>query len=136
MPSADFQLQVALVTRLKAFADLTALVGQRIYDAVPDRPKYPYVTLGDAQLINADMTCVRAWDAYLTLHGWSQKTGYPEVKQIAGAIEDALHLASLPMPNFRVALITCSQSRVLRDPDGVTSHAVVQFIARVEAIPA
>ncbi|MBB3567224.1 DUF3168 domain-containing protein [Rhizobium sp. BK491] len=136
MASKELQLQGAIVARLKGFAGLSALVADRVFDAVPDKAKYPYVTLGETQFLNTDMSCIRAWDAYLTLHSWSQKVGFTEVKQIADAIEDALHLAPLPMQNFRVALITHSQSRAFRDPDGVTSHAVNQFIARVEAIPA
>ncbi|MFT4162475.1 DUF3168 domain-containing protein [Shinella sp.] len=136
MPSPDLELQGALLARLTAYADLSALVAGRIYDEPPGAARYPYVTLGESQFLNDDMTCRRAWRAYLTLHAWSRKTGYPEVKQVASAVADALHLANLPMAHFRVAIVTHSQTRVFRDADGATSHAVITFDARVEEIPA
>ncbi|MFT4184266.1 MAG: DUF3168 domain-containing protein [Rhizobium sp.] len=134
--SPDLELQGALVAQLTAFADLSALIDDRVYDDPEDDAAYPYVTIGESQFLNDDMTCRRAWRVYLTLHAWSRKTGYPEVKQVASAVADALHLASLPMAHFRVAIITHSQTRVFRDADGATSHAVITFDARVEEIPA
>ncbi len=136
MPSPDLELQRALVVRLENYAPLTDLVDDRIYDEPPDGAAYPYVTIGESQLLNDDMTCRRAWRAYLTLHAWSRKTGFPEVKQVAAAVADALHFASLPMEHFRLALITHSQTRAFRDADGATSHAVISFDARIEEIPA
>lgn len=37
----------AIISRLKSKPELTALVGQRIYEVVPDNPTMPFVSIGD-----------------------------------------------------------------------------------------
>ena len=132
MASADLELQGEIVARLKADASLSALVAGRIYDEPPEGAVYPYVTTGEAQLLRTDLTCVSGADVYLTLHAWSQSVGFPEVKRIADAVAESLHLAPLSLPTNRLIELTHSQTRAFRDVDGVTSHAVIEFTARVE----
>lgn len=132
MASADLELQGAIVALLKADATLTALVAGRIYDQPPTPVTFPYVELGEAQVLRADATCISAGEVYLTMHAWSTKTGYPEVKAIADAVAESLHHAPLNLATNRLISISHRQTRVFRDSDGLTSHAVIELIAYVE----
>lgn len=129
--SAELELQGAVNTRLRADVLLTALVNKRVYDQPPSPVTFPYVTIGEAQSIQDDVECVTGEKVYLTLHAWSQAVGYPEVKRIASAVKESLHLAPLTLPSYRLVSILCRTSRTFRDADGLTSHAVIELVASV-----
>ncbi|MQV62295.1 DUF3168 domain-containing protein [Sinorhizobium meliloti] len=135
MASPELELQGAIVARLKADIGLMALVNG-VYDQPPDTafatPKESYVTIGEAQFLRDDATCVNGGEVYLTLHAWSRKVGYPVAKQIADAVAESLHLAPLTLATNRLISIMHRQTRVFRDTDGLTSHAVIDFVANVE----
>lgn len=135
MASPDFELQAAILARLKADAALTALVNG-VYDQPPTTawatPKESYVTIGEAQFIRDDATCLEGGQTYLTLHAWSRKTGYPVAKAIADAVVESLHLADIPMATNRFISMMHRTTRVFRDPDGLTSHAVIDFVAQFD----
>ncbi|MGH0328778.1 DUF3168 domain-containing protein [Sinorhizobium meliloti] len=135
MASPELELQGAIVARLKADVGLMALVNG-VYDQPPDTafatPKESYVTIGEAQFLRDDATCVNGGEVYLTLHAWSRKVGYPVAKQIADAAAESLHLAPLTLATNRLISIMHRQTRVFRDTDGLTSHAVIDFVANVE----
>ncbi|RVG22972.1 DUF3168 domain-containing protein [Sinorhizobium meliloti] len=135
MASPELELQGAIVARLKADVDLMALVNG-VYDQPPDTafatPKESYVTIGEAQFLRDDATCVNGGEVYLTLHAWSRKVGYPVANQIADAVAEILHLAPLTLATNRLISIMHRQTRVFRDTDGLTSHAVIDFVANVE----
>ncbi|WP_457811269.1 DUF3168 domain-containing protein [Sinorhizobium meliloti] len=135
MASPELELQGAIVARLKADVGLMALVNG-VYDQPPDTafatPKESYVTIGEAQFLRDDATCVNGGEVYLTLHAWSRKVGYPVANQIADAVAEILHLAPLTLATNRLISIMHRQTRVFRDTDGLTSHAVIDFVANVE----
>ncbi|RWX28956.1 DUF3168 domain-containing protein [Rhizobium leguminosarum] len=132
MASADLELQGAIVARLKADAPLTALLQGRVYDQPPTPATYPYFTIGEAQFLRDDATCVSGGQVYLTMHAWSQQVGFPEVKRVADAVVESLHLANMSLPTNRLISIMHRQTRVFRDADGLTSHAVIEFVANTE----
>jgi hypothetical protein len=132
MASAELELQGVLVARLKADASLATLVGTRVYDQPPSPVTYPYVTIGEAQTLRDDATCINGSRVFLTLHAWSQAVGFPEVKRIADAVTESLHLAPLTLATNRLISLMHRQTRTFRDADGVTSHAVIDFVASTE----
>lgn len=113
---------------LKADAPLAAIVAGRIYDQPSASATYPYVTIGDTQFLRDDATCIDGGQVYLTLHGWSRAVGFPEVKRVSDAVVEALHLAPLTLPTNRFISLMHRQTRTFRDPDGLTSHAVIEFV--------
>lgn len=135
MASPELELQGAIVARLKADLGLMALING-VYDQPPDTafatPKESHVTIGEAQFLRDDATCVNGGEVYLTLHAWSRKVGYPVAKQIADAVAESLHLAPLTLATNHLISIMHRQTRAFRDPDGLTSHAVIDFVANVE----
>lgn len=132
MASADLELQMAIYARLVADAGVGAIVAGRVFDRVPVDAIFPYIQLGEAQEITEDLTCLSAQTVYLTLHGWSREVGSPEVKKLAATVKDALHLAPLVLETWRLVSINHRNTRVFRDQDGLSSHAVIDFAAFVE----
>lgn len=132
----ELELQGAIVARLKADSVFGTVAGGRIYDQPPSPATFPYVTIGEAQFIRDDATCISGGDVYLTMHAWSRAVGFPEVRRVADAVVESLHLAPLTLATNRLVSIMHRQTRVFRDPDGLTSHAVIDLVANVERLAA
>ncbi|WP_376742181.1 DUF3168 domain-containing protein [Ensifer canadensis] len=129
--SPELELQGAIVARLKADAGFQLAAGGRIYDEPPDNAVFPYATIGEAQFVRDDATCVSGGDVFLTMHAWSRAVGYPEVRRVADTISEALHLAPLTLPTNHLVSLLHRTTRAFRDPDGKTSHAVINLVASV-----
>lgn len=134
MASPDLELQGAVVARLRSYAPLTALVGQKVYDRTPPNAVAPYVDIGEAYCLRADATCIDAQEVRLTLHAWSTYAGFAEVKQIAEAVVTALHLHAMTLPTNRLISISHRLTRTFRDGDGISSHAAIEFVAFTERL--
>ncbi len=139
MSDASFELQVAIVALLKNDPTLTALIGGRVYDHVPRDPAtnkvtatFPYVSLGPDQELPEAADCVRATEFVLQLDAWSREPGFPEVKKVARAVEDALHDVEFPLPGNAMVYFEYDGRRVFRDPDGLTSQAAMTFRAGID----
>lgn len=129
MSDPSLALQGAIVAALKADADLIDLINKRVYDEPPDEKArtFPYVTVGDSQVLGDDIEdCGDGSEVFLQVDAWSQAVGYPEVKRIAAAIRTVLK--TLPViADFVVTVSEFRQCQFLRDPDGKTRHAALQF---------
>ena len=133
MIGPDFELQEAVVAALKASVDLQSLLGNpiRLYENVPSKPVFPYVTIGESQAIPDEAECIDGTEVIMTLHIWSRSAaGFGEAKKISATMWSVLSSAGIE---------TLSENRVvifdraplgdlsIRDPDGVTKHIVSQY---------
>lgn len=127
------QLQDAYVAQLRDDAGCAAIFGSGfdVYEDVPPDTSFPYITLGEDQKLPFLAECLNGSEIYITLHVWDRNGGWAAAKQGADAIEDCLHESELTLPDFIVATIERKGSRLMRDPDGITAHAVVTFRAFV-----
>jgi hypothetical protein len=113
---------------------LTALGGPRVYDDVPERAQFPYVTIGQ--------TTERDWSAgsedgsehTLTLHVWSRAAGRKEANAVIAAARAALHDATLVLDGHRLINLRHEFSDARRDPDGETFHGTARFRAVTEPL--
>lgn len=134
---ASFEVQKAIVAALKADAAVNAIIKGRIYDSVPSKDgkanaDFPYVSFGPEQEIPEHHDCIEAGEIFLQLDAWSRKPGFPEVKKLARAIEDALDDAELALADNAAVYISYDGRQILRDPDGLTSHAAMTFRIGIE----
>lgn len=127
MASPSYELQVAIITRLKADAVISDLVGTRIYDRVPDGAIFPYITIGEADETSNDVDCVNAFDLSLDVDVWSRDPGYKEAKEISNAVRNALRVPELTLQENALVLFRHRQTRIFRDDDALTSHAAITF---------
>jgi hypothetical protein len=124
-----FDIQRDIVAALKANAAVKAMVKDRVYDRVPrDRNgdpnvPFPYITLGDTQTLPDLAECTDAAETFFAIHIWSRKVGSVEAKQLSAAVGAVLHDAALPA----VQSILLQESRIIPDPDGLTSHGILTF---------
>jgi hypothetical protein len=132
--SESWALQQLVYARLIAFAGVTALVGQRVYDAPNLKTvTFPYVSFGPSDIVTDDADCIDGVIETLQIDVWSRRSGgKQEAKQIANAVKAALHdfhaePAAGALVSLRVATI-----RIFNDPDGITTHGVVTVEAIME----
>lgn len=122
-------VQTAIYQRLKNDAALGSLVSG-IYDSVPGTAVMPYVTVGE--------DVHTAWDTYdtvgsmvsITIHVWADSSGgrgRKQVKDIQGAIYNALHRARITGTEFKFVSITFENSQTFMDEDGRAWHGVQTF---------
>jgi hypothetical protein len=132
MSDPALTLQKAIRDKLLASSDVVALVGQRIYDRIPNDPDYPYISIGPAQTFAEDAECIEGFEVFQQIDIWSQKPGFPEEKEIAGAARVAIHRVDLSLDGFVLVEIEHRVTRHMRDPDGLTSHGAIEFRAMIE----
>ncbi len=135
--SESLELQGAIVSRLRSWPDLQALVGAKIYDIVPSDTTAPYVEIGDFDDHRDDKTCVSGRTIYVTLHIWTKApagSSRAETSRIARAMEGALTEASLTMPSYRLISLDHTRTQIFKDLDDAYLHGVVEFTARTERL--
>lgn len=125
MSDPSLELQGALVAALKATGALPSVVGGRVYDAVPANAAFPYLSLGDCQVLPDKSGCIDGAEVYPQIDVWSRAVGYPEVKTIAKAVLLKLDDQPLVVAGFNVVVFEVQGVQYLRDPDGLTRHAAI-----------
>jgi hypothetical protein len=137
-PGVD--LQRAIVTTLLNDAAVAAVAGRGIYDRVPRDPAtgdpnvpFPFVTLGEVQTLPELSECTDAADSFITLHTWSRKVGSVETKNLNKAVAAALHDKPLTLAAGTLQSLLLQESRILNDPDGLTTHGVLTFHTLTDA---
>lgn len=126
-------LQKAIVAALKADAGVNAIVAGRIYDAVPGGAVKPYVSFGPFQLLPEHGDCLDGGEAFVTLDGWAAGPDTVQVKSLGIAVAKALDRAELALDaSQRLVAMSVEQTQYMRDPDGITAHAVITVHAWTE----
>lgn len=130
MADPSLALQGAINTRLRS---QVSGVSNRVFDRVPADVVFPYIELGEFQTLDDGAQCHDGQEVYVTLHVWSRAVGQVEVKTIGAAVRGALHEAELTLAGWQFLEIAHQDTRYLKDPDGLTSHAVLTFRALTAA---
>lgn len=119
-------LQGAIVTALKNAAGITSL-SAGVHDAVPASAAFPYITLGEPQVLPLRADCFDSVATVFPVHGWSRKNGAAEIKRLGAAIAAALDGNEFALTGHRVVICDVIQIEYLDDPDGLTKHVVVML---------
>lgn len=124
---ATSELQALIHTTLTGNTPLSNLVGGRIYDHVPDNKVFPYISIGEC-FPGPFRTHSRPGEETLQrIHVWSRAKGFKEAESIAEAIRPLLDGQHFETANFTVAALWEGPGQVLRDPDGITRHIVIDY---------
>ena len=130
-PDSTNALWLAIRQRLLAVPELTAIVADRIFDRPGRDVDFPYVQLGESQVLPLEAICVTGVEVFLTIHVWA-RDGWAgdQVRDMCAAIYGSLHgrIFSLGAVH-KLQLIEHQSTRVLRDPDGITRHGMIDFRA-------
>lgn len=132
MSDPSLELQGAIVTALKSAGALPVVVNGRVYDEIPTAPVFPYVSLGDGQVLPDKAACIDGVEVFLQIDVWSRKVGYVECKTIGKAVVAKLDDQPLTVAGFDVIVFEIQDIRYLRDPDGLTRHGVITFRSLIQ----
>jgi hypothetical protein len=133
MADASWALQQAVFARLTSDAALTALLGgARIYDDVPVRATFPYVTFAQGAERDWSTASEAGAEHALVLHVWSRGKGRKELLAIMEALRVSLHDAALALTGHRLINLRHEASEVRREADGETYHGIVRLRAVTE----
>ncbi|MBJ6986942.1 DUF3168 domain-containing protein [Devosia sp. MC521] len=143
----SYDLQLAALNKLREVAALTAIVGNKIYDRVPEKLSggalvpdvaSPYISFGPVTSAPVDADCIDGEEITFQIDVWSWGSGLAygsvQARQIAGLVKKALHKADLDLSTNALVSIRHEMTRILRESDGVTNHAAIQFTATVETL--
>ena len=127
MSDPSLEIQAAVVAALKTSGALPAAIGSRVYDSVPTAPTFPYITLGDCQVLPDKAGCIDGAELFMQIDVWSRTVGFTEAKQIAKSVVTKLDDKPLTVAGQDVIVFEHQSTQYLRDPDGLTRHAAMTF---------
>lgn len=134
--TGSFALQAAIAGALSAHAGVRLYAGAppRIYDDVPERPVFPYITIGDDEARDWSTGSEAGAEHALTLHVWSRYAGRREAKLLMDEIAACLHDQPLALSARRLINLRHAGMETFRLGDGETWHGLVRFRAVTEPI--
>jgi Protein of unknown function (DUF3168) len=123
MSDPSLPVQKAMVGAMTA----ASIAGGRIYDQAPTAAQFPYVTVGDCQVVPDKADCIDGAEIFPQVDVWSRATGFPETKQIAAQVLAALDDKPLVVDGYHLTVFEFVDVRYVRDPDGITRHGILNF---------
>ena len=133
--SATKEVRQLVETTLKADAGVLAIVSDRVYPKPPPAASrtYPDITFGPVDFTPDDAECITGRSHTLQLDCWSREHGkQDQCSDLVDAVKSALHEADLTLAVNALVQIRVVLVRVFDDPDGLTTHGVVQVTADIE----
>ena len=135
MAGAGWALQTAIYAKLAADAALGAVLGgPRVYDDVPQRAEFPYLTFGQSSEKDWSTQTDDGIEHVVALQVWSRAAGRRECDDILQAARTSLHNAALTLPGHRLINFRHELSEVRREADGVTFRGTARFRAVTEPL--
>lgn len=116
------------------FDALNGVISAPVYDGVPSAAAFPYVEFGASDFVPDNVDCITGRVETIQIDVWSRNQGKKHpTKVIVDEIYNVLHEQTLTMDD-PYACATCDVvlARVMDDPDGITTHGVVQVSVAVE----
>lgn len=133
MPGPSNALQTLIFQRLTTFAPLVALIGTRVVDPPRLDEQAPYISFGPSDWQEDDAECITGRVETIQLDIWStEQDGQREAKAICDTVKKALHGYDADLGDHALVALRVPIVRVFRDPDGITTHGVVQVEAVIE----
>ncbi len=134
MSNPGWDLQKTVYSALAADAPLTILIGEALYDHVPQNAAFPYVVIDQMQVRDWSTGTERGSEHVLMLHIWSRYDGKREAYEVADAVREVLDGAELTLADNRLINLAHQYSDLKLDPDGETYHGVMRFRAVTEPL--
>lgn len=131
--SVSVALQKLLYDALRADRGMRDLVAGRVYDRVPKEPEFPYVSFGSYDFVPDEADCIYAGEHTQQLDFWSRAAGRVEARRLVDAARHIIkEIDDVDMGEYSLAGLRVVLARVFGDPDGLTSHGVLQVTATIE----
>jgi hypothetical protein len=133
MSDPSVAIQNAIEAALRASVPVKTEFGgtTRLYTlSAPVGATFPYILIGEDQIIGDDIECGAASEVAVTIHVFAREAtpaaSRLKAKTIAGAARTAL-TAKLTLTGHVMIDWTFETTRHLTDPDGLTAHSVLSL---------
>ena len=131
--SVSAALQKLIFEQLTGDLDLAYVVGDRIYDKPIPNAAFPFITFGPSSIVLVQDDCLVGRTETVQLDVWStDKAGRLEAKRICDLIIRSLNGVEAELEEGYAVDLRIVLAQVIDDPDGITSHGVVQVEALVD----
>lgn len=132
-PSAE--LQSTIVHALATDPSVLALLGgPKIFDRVPERESFPYLTLGRTAVVDWSTGTEDGTEHILTLHVWAKGGGKRETYEIMDRVSTKLHDAALPVSGHHLVNLRLQFAEARQEPDSPAYHGILRFRAVTEPV--
>lgn len=128
------ELQRLYYTTLTADTAIMAIAAG-VYEDIPASPfssKTAYISFGAVDSTEDDAECISGQEVTMAIDIWSRAPGMLECKNLTDLVRRALHRRALTLTTNALVDTWVVLTRVFRDPDGLTTHGIVQVTARIE----
>ena len=126
-------LQAAVYTCLQADPTLTGLVGDAVYDALPEGPLPPlYVLLGQGDVRDASDITGRGSLHQFAVTVVTSAPGFAKSKTAAAAIEAALTTSLPALAEGHLVSVNFVKAQAVRGDKGQTRQIALTFAARID----
>lgn len=118
------------------YARLTGILTVPVLDYVPEDTPYPYVTIGETQMVTDDTHNTYGTECLMTLHVWTRSEGWSQARGIAAQMRAALdnqHTNIETSAPHRVVSIRMDQTWSMRDPDPSIRHMPIRYRVLIES---
>lgn len=99
-----------------------------IYDDVPQKTSYPYVSIGEVVHTEFNTDTELGMSASVIIHTWSRERGRKETKQMQNLVYNALNRRNLIITGYHFISCEFVDSQTFVENDGKTRHGVQEFV--------
>ncbi len=133
--TASTELQKLVFETLTGDAGIAALVGARVYDRALPNAAFPFISFGPTSFLLVQDDCLAGRTETMQIDIWSEsKGGKLQCKEIVDRVVNVLNGLEAELVSVTVADLRVVLSQVMDDPDGITSHGVVQIEALIDEV--
>lgn len=135
--SAESALQAGVLAHLADAPGVLTHLGDppRLFDRPPGGAAFPFLALGrgESRPLDGDDTALS--EHRLTLHVWTRRQAYGELKAITGAVSAALHNADIALSGgYRLVLCQIVYLDHFEGADTRSVHGLVRLRALVQQL--
>lgn len=135
MTAPAVELQKAIFAALKQDGPLTALLGgDRIFDQVPPKASFPYITFGRTSLYDWSTGTESGTEQLFTLHVWSKGKSRKEALDIMDACQACLDAGGLALDGHHLVNLQLEFAECRYDENLLVHHGLLRFRAVTEPV--
>jgi len=124
----SFDLQSAIYSILNGDATLDSIIGNnKIFDNVPQDTPYPYVVIGNINVINTGTKTLDGNEYNVDIDIWSEYRGKKEISDAMERIYELLHDTTYSVSGANFVNSQVRSTITLVENDGITRHAVLSL---------
>lgn len=125
------EFQLAVFSVLSNAPALQTLVGQKIFDYVPESAQVPYVTMDGFFSTDAPLKDADGEDATCLIHVWVEDRSNLQLSTIVAAIKKVLNQVVLRMNNSVANNVRLHSTTIVKDRDGIHRQGVLRVTANL-----